>query len=89
MLPDQSTPLAVIGKIEGRSPAQMAWERIKHDKTAWVSAAVVGFFILLGIVAPLLQRIVHTTPDAFHPEALDANGGALPIGPFGGTPTCQ
>lgn len=83
---DQSASVEIItsGGIEGRSPAQLAWERLKHDRTAWVSAAVVAFFVLIGLIAPLFQRVVHTTPDAFHPESLDANRGALPIGRFGG-----
>ncbi len=86
MTPRQPASADIISSngIEGRSPTQLAWERLKHDHTAWVSAAVVGFFVLIGLLAPVFQRLVHTSPDAFHPEALDANRGALPVGPFGG-----
>jgi peptide/nickel transport system permease protein len=80
----QSEPIVISGGFEGRSPTQLAWERLKHDRTAWVSAAVVMFFVLVGSMAPLFQKLVHTNPNAFHPEALDANRGALPIGSFGG-----
>lgn len=81
---DQSQSLALRVRIEGRSPSRLAWERIKRDRTAWVSASTVLFFLLIGIFAPIFQWIVHTTPDAFHPEALDENMGAMPIGSFGG-----
>ena len=70
--------------IEGRSPSRLAWERLKRDKTAWVSFLVVMLFILLAAASPLFQAIMKTTPDAFHPEALDEMKGALPLGKLGG-----
>ena len=42
------TAVAKSGRVEGRSPSRMAWERIKKDRTAKVSAAIIGFFILLA-----------------------------------------
>jgi peptide/nickel transport system permease protein len=73
----------VVG-IEGRSPSQLAWLRIKYDKTAWISFSVVIFIILIGLAAPIFQKLMHSSPDAFHPEALDSANGAMPIGSFGG-----
>jgi len=70
--------------IEGRSPSRLAWERLKRDKTAWVSFLVVILFILLAAASPLFEAIMKTTPDAFHPEALDEMKGALPLGKLGG-----
>ena len=70
--------------IEGRSPSRLAWERLKRDKTAWVSFLVVMLFILLAAASPLFEAIMKTTPDAFHPEALDEMKGALPLGKLGG-----
>ena len=37
--------------IEGRSPSRLAWERLKRDKTAWVSFSIVSLFILLAVAA--------------------------------------
>ncbi len=71
-------------KIEGRSPSRLAWERLKRDKTAWVSFGIVAIFILMAIASPLFQWIMHTGPDTFHPNTLDEMRGALPLGKFGG-----
>ncbi len=71
-------------RVLGRSPSAIAWSHLKSDKTAWVSAGVVFFFIFIGAIAPIFPHILHTDPDAFHPETLDENMGAMPIGSFGG-----
>jgi len=81
-----STDTAVksTGRVEGRSPSRMAWERIKKDRTAKVSASIIGFFILLALLAPVFTWIMHTTPDAFHTETLNEEFGTQPLGSFGG-----
>ena len=71
------------GRVEGRSPSRMAWERIKKDRTAKVSAGIIGFFILLALIAPVFTWIMHTTPDEFHVETLDEEFGTNPLGSFG------
>jgi peptide/nickel transport system permease protein len=75
---------AVGGAIEGRSPAQMAWERIKTDKTAKISTLTIGLFVTLALTAPIFTWILHTSPDQFHPETLDPIFATNPIGKFGG-----
>ena len=71
-------------QIEGRSPSRLAWERLKRDKTAWVSFIVVMIFIILAAASPLFEAIIKTSPDAFHPDTLDEMRGALPLGKMGG-----
>ena len=73
--------------ITGRSPAAIAWSHLKSDRTAWISSFFVFIFLFIGVIAPIFPRILHTTPDAFHPETLDAELGAMPIGSFGGIST--
>ncbi|MDN5794175.1 MAG: ABC transporter permease [Intrasporangium sp.] len=66
----------------GRSPGQIAWERLKKDKVAVVCSIVVLFFILVAIFAPLLTSLqtvdpvtgVKADPYAVHPELVDLNG---------------
>lgn len=70
--------------IVGRSPARMAWDRIKNDRTAKISAVTVGLIFLLALAAPIFTWIIHTTPDQFHPETLDPTFGTNPVGKFGG-----
>jgi peptide/nickel transport system permease protein len=78
--------VSVLGEkqIQGRSPSRIAWEKLKRDKTAWVSLSVVILFILLAAASPIFEAIMKTTPDAFHPDTLDAMRGALPHGALGG-----
>lgn len=73
--------------IEGRSPTRLAWERLKRDRTAKVSGTVVVFFVLLALASPIFTWILHTTPDAFHPETIDERFGSVPLGKFGGIST--
>ncbi|WP_347350220.1 ABC transporter permease [Intrasporangium sp.] len=66
----------------GRSPGQIAWERLKKDKVAVVCTAVVLFFILVAIFAPLLTSLqavdpishVKADPNTTHTELVDLNG---------------
>ena len=78
------TAVAKSGRVEGRSPSRMAWERIKKDRTAKVSTAIIGFFVLLALLAPVFTWIMHTSPDEFHTETLDEEFGTVPLGRFGG-----
>jgi ABC-type dipeptide/oligopeptide/nickel transport system permease subunit len=42
--------------LAGRSPTKIALERLRTDKVAMLSAAVVMFFVLVAIFAPLITR---------------------------------
>ena len=76
--------IATKSGVEGRSPTQMAWQRLKKDRSAKVSSSVIAFFLLLAITAPVFTWIMHTTPDEFHPETLDPEFATNPLGKFGG-----
>jgi peptide/nickel transport system permease protein len=80
-------PEAVLagGKIEGRSLGQIAWRRLKRDKVAIAGAIFLLFLVLVAIFAPLIVKLVGTSPYEFHPELIDTEGGTLlPLGTFGG-----
>ncbi|MEN9304733.1 MAG: hypothetical protein RLY76_1, partial [Actinomycetota bacterium] len=49
-----STETTVVrpGRVEGRSPSRMAWERIKKDRTAKISGTVIFLFVFLSVFAP-------------------------------------
>ena len=76
--------IATQSGVEGRSPTQMAWQRLKKDRSARISGSVIAFFLLLAITAPVFTWIMHTTPDEFHPETLDPEFATNPLGKFGG-----
>jgi ABC-type dipeptide/oligopeptide/nickel transport system permease subunit len=46
----------VAEQLAGRSPSRIAIGRLRSDKVAMISAAVVLFFVLVAIFAPLITR---------------------------------
>ncbi|MGW7406382.1 ABC transporter permease [Streptomyces sp. NPDC054833] len=80
----QTQPEAV--KLEGRSPGQLMWIRFKRDRTGVVSAYVVGFFFLVGLLAPLISKLYGKNPYTVYaderPELFDSAG--VPVQPNGG-----
>jgi ABC-type dipeptide/oligopeptide/nickel transport system permease subunit len=74
---------AVAGAAErkhGRSPAQIAFERLRGDKVAVVCFAIVVFFVLIAIFAPVLARLEGQTPDTLNQNLIGED--TLPtIGP--------
>jgi peptide/nickel transport system permease protein len=66
--------------IQGRSPWQLAWERLRHDKVAIASVVVIILVVLMAIVAPLVARLTgHGFASTYPDTGLDQYGG--PIGP--------
>jgi peptide/nickel transport system permease protein len=49
--------------VASRSPWELAWLRLRKDKTAIVSSAVVLFIVLLAICAPLIAHLVGHGPN--------------------------
>jgi len=61
-------PEAAPGQvIHGRSPTKIAFDRLRRDKVAVISAIVVALFILIAIFAPLLTRAFGVEYDAGRP----------------------
>jgi peptide/nickel transport system permease protein len=66
--------------IEGRSPWQLAWLRLRHDKVAVGSAIVIGVIVLLALFAPLIAHLVgHGPNEQFRTTGLTPQG--IPVGP--------
>jgi peptide/nickel transport system permease protein len=66
--------------VEGRSPWQLAWSRLRHDKVAIGSFAVICLIVLLAIFAPVIAHLVGHGPNAqFRTTGLNAEG--IPVGP--------
>ena len=49
----------------GKSPGQLAWTRLKRDKVGMISGYVVLGFIVIGIMAPLVELIYGYGPNVF------------------------
>jgi peptide/nickel transport system permease protein len=63
--------LAGGGRIEGRSPGQIAWMRLKRDKVALTGGFVVILLILVAIFAPLVVKLLGHPPNEQHEDLLD------------------
>ncbi len=69
--------------IIGRSPGQLAWMRLKRDRTAFTSAIILVVAMIVGLSAPLIQRLTGISPTDQFTELL-TDFGALPVGYLGG-----
>lgn len=68
------------GAIEGRSPWQLAWARLRRDRVAIGCAVVIALIALVAILAPVIALLVGHGPDVQYLETgLTPEG--LPRGP--------
>ena len=54
----------------GRSPSQIAWDRLKGDKIAMASLGIVVFFVLVAIFAPLLVKLEGEVLNQYHSDLI-------------------
>lgn len=72
-------------KIEGRSPWQLAWARLRRDRAAMLSLTVIILLIAMALVAPLVSKWVGFEPD-FGDRKYGVSVNGLPVGPNGHHP---
>src|SRR6202022_1018958 len=66
-------------EIQGRSPWQLAWAQLSHDRVAIASSIVIALITLAAVFAPLIARLAgHGLADQYPYTAL--NGYGLPVG---------
>ncbi len=79
VVPD-ATDLQGESRIQGRSPLQLAWERLRRDRAAMVSLVVIVLILLIALGAPLIAAAVgHGPNEQFRDIGLTPQG--LPKGP--------
>jgi peptide/nickel transport system permease protein len=73
-------PIPVGRKIiQGRSPWQLAWERLRKDPAAIVSFATIMVIVAFALLAPVIAAAVGHGPDQqFIDIGENANGGPVP-----------
>jgi ABC-type dipeptide/oligopeptide/nickel transport system permease subunit len=68
--------------IEGRSPWLLAWQRLRRDRVAMVSLAVIVVIVLMAVFAPLATTLTgHPPNEQYRTVGLTPDG--LPRGPSG------
>jgi peptide/nickel transport system permease protein len=65
--------------IEGRSPWQLAWTRLRKDKAAMISLVVIILLIVMALMAPLIAKWVGYAPD-FGDRKFGQTEDGLPVG---------
>jgi peptide/nickel transport system permease protein len=71
-------------KVAGRSPTQLAMERFRADKASMFAAAVCTFYIIVAILAPVLDKLGVLNPLDYHQNMLNISLGGIPDGFMGG-----
>jgi peptide/nickel transport system permease protein len=73
--------------IVGRSPTQIAFERLRHDKVAVVCACTATLLILLAVCAPLITNALDISWDVSQPDSVDIitglDGFNMPLPEYG------
>ena len=70
--------------IEGRSPMQLAMARLRKDRMTQVALALVAIFVIIAIVAPILDWVGVLDPTGYNNNLIDPATGGLHKGSFGG-----
>jgi peptide/nickel transport system permease protein len=75
-----SVAAAQATEIAARSPLQLFWRRLRHDRVALVALGVVVVLVFVAAAAPVIVDVVGTTgPNELATKSLDAAG--QPTGP--------
>lgn len=79
-------PIQAPGKIVGRSPGRIAWERLKRDKVALAGGIVVLLLVLVAVLAGPLSALEGQNATDYHASQLVAgdSGIPLPVGSYQG-----
>lgn len=70
------------GPIQGRSPLSLALRRLRRDRLAMISLAVIVVIVLVAVFAPVVAAVTGHPPNAqYRSTGLSPDG--LPVGPNG------
>ena len=69
-----------LGPIEGRSPWQLAFERLRHDRVAVGSSITIVLILLMAITAPLVAHLVGHGPNVQY-RTIGLSPAGIPVGP--------
>ncbi|GAB2852450.1 ABC transporter permease [Streptomyces deserti] len=70
--------------VAGRSPARMAWQRIRRDKVTLAALVTTVLFVVIALLAPVLTAITGWGPITPDNKAINPDTGNFPHGALGG-----
>jgi peptide/nickel transport system permease protein len=77
-------PRAGRPAVAGRSPARMAWNRVRRDKVTLAALVVTVLFMVIALLAPVLTALTGWGPITPDGRAIDPDTGNFPYGSLGG-----
>jgi ABC-type dipeptide/oligopeptide/nickel transport system permease subunit len=73
--PYTTTQATAATGIEGRTPWQLAWQRLRRDRVAMVSLVVIGLIVLMAVAAPLASVVTgHPVNEQYRTTGLTPDG---------------
>ena len=72
-----------VDMVEGKSLTRIAWGRLRKDKVAMISLAVIIFIYAAAFLAPVITKVLGIDPYEPNTELVSQDGG-LPLGRLGG-----
>ena len=69
-----------VTRVEGRTQWQLTWRRLRSDRVAMISLAVIVLMVILAIIAPVFASITGHPPNTAYPIQGENEVGN-PIGP--------
>jgi ABC-type dipeptide/oligopeptide/nickel transport system permease subunit len=64
-----SDEVVEVKSVAGRSPTQIAFDRLRKDKVAWACTVVILVMVILGALAPLICNAMNIYWDISNPNA--------------------
>jgi peptide/nickel transport system permease protein len=74
------SPIVTEADVEGRTPLRLALARLRRDRVAMVSAAVIALLIVVAVAAPLIAHLAGHDPSTQYRETGLTPAG-LPVAP--------
>jgi peptide/nickel transport system permease protein len=69
-----------VARIEGRTPLQLAWIRLRRDRVSMAAAVTIVLLILMAVFAPVLAHFIGHGP-YFQDRAHGLTESGIPTGP--------
>jgi peptide/nickel transport system permease protein len=67
--------------IQGRSPWQLGWKKLRHDRAAMIALVVVAVIVLVAIFAPAIAALLGHGPNSEYPAPIGTTVDGLPKAP--------
>ena len=76
--PEQETHVSAgVAGVQGRSPSQIAWGRLRRDRVGMISLGMVMLYVVVALLAPVITRLLGVDTK-YHTDLI--GDGGMPKG---------